>query len=265
MKSRFVRSRFWIAGTASALMLSLALVPARPASADEDYNFEHYASYEKGCRSIIFEDRRRTCSGFSEHVEKYCKNERLKCELAEQKKGIQEYKEAQEKLRTVNHADKPIMERKIRELREVLDGRVTLAKEALPRAEACVKARNNVQETFEKTIPLVKAAGDSALKRRQGLLDKLKAAEARRDAAKKARDEKPDDSNLRGEHEKAIEEVRKVEKELKVFNQRNGKDIARQVERLEKHYVEGKASHRQAIEAGQNHHANCKEILSLRY
>jgi len=157
------------------------------------------------------------------------------------------------------------MEVKIERLKRELDERKALARAAIPYAEACTKARDAVQDMFTRTIPLMKTAGDNALKRRQALLDKLRAAEAKRDASKKARDSKPDDSNLRREYDKAVEEFRKVEKELEAFNQRNGKDIARQVDRLERHYVDGKASHGQSISDDNKHHENCKAIMNLNY
>lgn len=250
---------------AVAVAFASVMSVSAPAVADDDYNFEHYASYEKGCKSIIFEDRRRKCSDLSDEKERYCIKERLKCELSVQKKTIEEYKEAQEKLKTINDSDRSSMESKIARLRKELDERKDLAKAAIPRAESCTKARDAVQEMFEKTIPLVKTAGDNAVRRRQALLDKLKDAEAKRDAAKKAREAKPDDSSARSDHEKAIEEVRSVEKELESFNQRNGKDIARQVERLERHYVQGKADHAQSIADDNKHHENCKEIVNLSY
>lgn len=246
------------------VVVAMIAASATPALAD-DYNFEHYASYEKGCKSIIFEDRRKKCIELSEAKEKYCIKERLKCELSVQKKTIEEYKEAQEKLKTINDSDRSSMESKIARLRKELDERKDLARAAIPRAESCTKARDDVQDMFERTIPLVKTAGDNAIRRRQALLDKLKDAEAKRDAAKKAREAKPDDSSARSDHDKAVEEVRNVEKELESFNQRNGKDISRQVDRLERHYVDGKALHAQSISDDNKHHENCKEIVGLSY
>ena len=87
MKSTFVWLRQWISLGALAFV---ALALPASASADDDYNFEHYASYEKGCKSIIFKDRREQCGRLSDDKKKNCIDNRLKCELAVQKKTIED-------------------------------------------------------------------------------------------------------------------------------------------------------------------------------
>ncbi|MGN6109716.1 MAG: hypothetical protein ACTHU0_31705 [Kofleriaceae bacterium] len=241
----------------------MALHSAR-AWADDEYNFETHSGL-RGCASIVFRDRRDRCHDLSAEKKSFCVDKRLRCELSEQKRTLEKYKEAQERLKSMNESDKPQMEEKIRDLRRELDDRKELAKAALPYADGCNKAREAVQTWFQDTIPLTRAAGENATKRRQVLLEKLTEAERRRNEAKEKRDANPNDSELQREFERAIEEVRNVERELERFNQNNGKDIPYYVDRLVRHYVDERASHEQSIADDNKHYENCKEIVNLSY
>jgi hypothetical protein len=199
--------------------------------AAEADNFE-VSSGKKGCESVIKERERSDCQALSRKKNETC-NVSASCDLVKQKRQIDEYNAAKDKLKTINDSDRSRLEQTIRELKDALDVRKSAAPDVEKIAQSCIDMRATIQDWFKNTaIPLTERARDEAMRARRDLVDKLKAAVERREKAKEKRDANPNDSSAKDDHERAASAHRDVEKELEAHNDRYGRDIERHAGRL---------------------------------
>jgi hypothetical protein len=253
------RGLLFSAHAAAALMLIVTI----GVSFADDHDFEDFARRE-GCESVIFNDRRRDCGDIQKNVNKYCKEEKFDCNIGDFKSVLSDYNSVKNRS-TYNDTEKADKERKLEQLKKDLDARKAEAARGAPIAEQCVKYRNDIFDHFKKTSDMTETAGKAQMAIRQGMLDKLREAEKRRDEARSKRDSSPNDDNLKREYEKAVEEFRKIEQDLGEFNRKNGKDIERNYQRLVKHYETGNEKHKTERETQTQRWNNCKEIVSTSY
>jgi hypothetical protein len=229
----------------------------------DDHDFEDFARRD-GCDSVIFNDRRGECHNIQRDVNRYCKEERFDCSIGEFKKTLSEYNDVKNRS-TYNDDEKRSKDEKLEVLKKKLEAQKTEAARGTPIAQQCVKARNDIFEHFKRTSDMTESAGRTQMAIRQGLIDKLRDAERRRDDAKSKRDSSPSDENLKREYEKAVEEFRKVEQDLGAFNKKNGQDIERNYRRLVERFAKGNEEHRIERENQTGRWNNCKEITSTSY
>lgn len=227
-------------------------------------NFEVYSG-RKGCESIVKDRERGECDAVQRKKNEAC-NINASCDLDKHKRQIDELKELQEKLKTINDSDRSNMESRIRDLRAQLDSRKAGAADVMKIAQACIDARAAVQDWFKNVaISTTERARDEAMRLRRDLLQKLKDADERRARAKEKRDANQNDSSARDEYERAATAYRDVEKELEAFNNKYGKDIERHADRLISHYREERDRHDEPTKQAENRLQKCKELQGLSY
>jgi hypothetical protein len=245
------------------VVVVLTVMAAHRAALADDYDFEDFAR-RTGCDSVIFSDRRYDCGKIQENVNKYCKEQRFDCSIRDFKSVLSDYRDLQGRS-TSSESEKTAKDEKLAKLKKDLDDRVAEAARGTPIATQCVQYRGDIFEHFKKTSDMTATAGKTQMAVRQALLDKLKAADERRNQAKNKRDASPNDDSLKREYDEAAEAYRKVEQELGEFNRKNGQDIEKNYSRLVDQYERGNREHAEERQNQQNRLDNCKEITSTRY
>jgi hypothetical protein len=251
---------------AAGLAIAMVALNLNVTASAEERKF-YVQSGKEGCESIITERGEDECRGVQEKKDNACRIP-VECEVDRQERLIERYKQAKEQLEQGNVADsdKERLAKTVSDLKEDIEARKEAASRGIPIAEGCVTARENVQEWFMKTaIPLTESTRDEALQQRKELLEKLAESQKKQAEAKSARESKPDDSSAQREYDSATEEMRNAEQALAQFNEKYGKDIERNAERLIEHYQAENASHDKPLQDMKNRVENCKKIENMSY
>ncbi|MGN6109484.1 MAG: hypothetical protein ACTHU0_30535 [Kofleriaceae bacterium] len=244
----------------------VAMVGFGVAAQAAEYNFYDQAD-KKGCASLITERGQSDCAGVQRRKDELC-SVPVECDPDRQEKTIAKYKEAKERLDSgrVNDSDKDKLKDTVRDLKDELDRRKDAARRGNSDAQACVRAREDVQKWFTDTgIPLTERTRDDALRLRRDLLDKLADTQRKQTDAKAKRDAKPGDSSAQSDYDRATEEMRNAEKALEQFNSKYGKDIERYASKLIDHYKAEKESHERPLSEARNRAENCRKIDNMSY
>ena len=249
-----------------AIVVAVVVFCLGVAARASEYNFYDQAD-KKGCASIITERGQSDCAAVQRRKDDLC-SVPVDCDPDRQEKTIAKYKEAKERLDSgkVNDSDKDKLKDSVRDLKDELDRRKDAARRGTSDAQACVRAREDVQKWFMETgIPLTERTRDDALRLRKDLLDKLSDAQRKQADAKSKRDAKPGDSSAQSEYDRATEEMRNAEKALEQFNNKYGKDIERYASRLIDQYKSEKESHERPLSEARNRAENCKKVDNMSY
>lgn len=247
----------------SSLGLLLAAMFSFAARAD---NFNERAD-KNGCDSIVTESGRSDCNDAQRRKNDAC-NIALDCDLEKQQRTIEKYNEAKDRLEKgeVNDSDKDKLKDTVRALKDDLDQRKDQARRNTSLADTCVQRREDVQRWFEeKAIPITEHARDDALRERKDLLDKLADAQKKVREAKDKRDAKPGDSSAQSDYDRAVDDLRAVEKSLEELNKKYGPEIEKNAEKLIRQYKDGKSSHEKPLAEARARRDKCKQLDDLSY
>jgi hypothetical protein len=248
------------------LAIVVAMFGLGVAAQASEYNFYDQAD-RKGCASIITERGQGDCAAVQRRKDDLC-TVPVECDPDKQEKTIAKYKEAKERLESgkVNDSDRDKLKDSVRDLKDELDRRKDAARRGTSDAQACVRAREDVQKWFMETgIPLTERTRDDALRLRKDLLDKLSDAQRKQADAKSKRDANPGDSSAQSEYDRATDEMRDAERALEQFNNKYGKDIERYASRLIDQYKAEKESHERPLTEVRNRADNCKKVDNMSY
>jgi hypothetical protein len=251
---------------AAGLAIAIVALTLNVVASAEERKF-YVQSGKEGCESIITERGEDECKKVQAEKDRAC-GIRVECDENKQQRQIEKYKEAKEQLDQgrVADSDKERLAKTVSDLKEDIEARKEAASKGVPIAEGCVTARENVQTWFMKTgIPLTESTRDEALQQRKELLEKLAESQKKQGEAKSARESKPDDSSAQREYDSATEEMRNAEQALAQFNEKYGKDIERNAERLIEHYQAENASHQAPLQELKNRAQSCKNIENMSY
>jgi hypothetical protein len=255
-------NRWVVIGAVIALGALGVALPARAA----ELNFYEQAD-KRGCESIITERGQSDCAAVQKRKDEAC-NVAIECEVDKQERAIAKYKEAKERLDggQVNEADKDKLASTVRDLKDELDQRKEAARKGASLAEACVRAREEVQKWFMETaISLTERTCDDSLRLRRDLLDKLADTQKKQADAKAQRDANSGDSSAQSDYDRTTSDMRDAEKALEQFNSKYGKDIERYASKLIDHYKAENASHEKPLQESKNRTENCKKIDNMSY
>jgi hypothetical protein len=214
------------------------------------------ATDKTGCASIVGDSEREACKKAQDAKNTIC-NVKTECEPDKQERLISDYKDALKKLEEgkINASDVDSFKRSIRDMKDKLDARKAAAVAGQKVASACIKARDAVQEWFERVgIPFTERARDAALAERKVLLEKLQAAERKKNDAKTKED-----------RDKAVDEMQAVQKELEAFNSKYGHDVEYNANKLIRHYQSEKTNHDTPSKQAEDRLNNCKKVEGLSY
>jgi len=116
-----------------------------------------------------------------------------------------------------------------------------------------------------KAIPLTERARNDALRERKDLLDKLTDAQKKVREAKDKRDAKPGDSSAQVDYDRAVDDMRNVEKALEELTKKYGPDIEKNAEKLIRQYRDGKADHEKPLAEARGRRDRCRQLDNLSY
>lgn len=149
----------------SATALVVTLLMSGVASADKVSDFKT-ASEKKGCEAVPYSSEQSMCKTLSSKKDVACKN--FSCLLDKTTKLVEKLQKKRENLKEAkerkNESAARDLEREIKRLEDAIDEAKDEATGRIRQADACIKAREDVQKHFDVVRSKVEDERDKALK-----------------------------------------------------------------------------------------------------